>query len=83
MDMERWIIGIIILALFVGLFIVVLGYNFYHASSSDFWIYDGGDHTYYTDSYEEKGGCIYFTSHDGRPVTQCGSYRILDHSSEE
>ena len=59
------------------LLIAVVGYDSTKAMGSDFWI-DGGGQTYYTNSYREEGGCVYFKNHYGNEIKQCGNYRISD-----
>lgn len=72
-----WIIGLFFLLL-TALVLLVFGYDFYSAMNNKYWIYDGGDRAFYTNSYKEENGCIYFKSHFDTDVVQCGSYRITD-----
>ena len=70
----KYLLGALIIL--VLLLIGALGFDFYHAMKSDYWIHDGGDHTYYTNTYEEKDGCVYFVNQYDDEIKQCGSYRI-------
>lgn len=80
-----WTGGIII-----GLFVLMFGLSFIifmfssikASSESRYWIDTGGT-TYYTNSYEEKDGCVRF--HDNtlnHEVKQCGFYSISDKGTE-
>lgn len=62
-----------------ALFLIVMGYELYSFSNTRYSIKPvGRESTYYTNSYEEKDGCIRFRDEFDRSVNLCGKYLIED-----
>jgi len=74
-------IGGAVLAVFVGLLVlgllVGIGHSIHSSVTHRYWI-NTADSTYYTNSYEEKDGCLLFTDELERKVKHCGLYSISD-----
>lgn len=74
-------IGGILLAIFCGFFLIAfvafLVSSIHGSATHRYWI-DAADTTYYTNSYEEKDGCLLFTDHLNHQVKHCGLYSISD-----
>lgn len=72
--------GAVIFWLFLGLLLLIiavsLGHHMRLAATSRYWI-ETSTQTYYTDSYTEKDGCIYFDTYYGS-IKQCGFYSVID-----
>lgn len=65
-------IGVILLLVAVGISSAIMS-----ATNHRYWI-NTPNQTYYTNSYEEKDGCLEFIDYYDHKVKQCGVYSISD-----
>ncbi len=84
MKYQRGFIGGLLLVVFVGLCALIifsLVFELYKSATSRYWIYSGDGVSSYTNSYEIKGGCVYFSDEFNNNIEQCGQYKIEDHEN--
>lgn len=76
-SIAAWVVGIVI-----AVFIVAGVWSFFISLGQKYVIYSSGD-VNYTNSYQEKDGCIHFTDYLNAKVDICGAYTIRERNFKD